>query len=190
MSAGRRSCRCRRGFEGHRCQNAEVTCGHGVCRNNGTCRRDGGNIRCLCRPGFKGDWCEVEMAECQSNPCKHGTYPLLNPSPFTFPMKQSSVACAFTTRERLSSLEKIFIFSFVKLVNLNNTNKKVEFTTYQTVVMATECGRIFFFFFKKAVSHALFASIPLLFQSIFNNNLGKWHLHVCSILLRRVTTPS
>ncbi|PVD34593.1 hypothetical protein C0Q70_05869 [Pomacea canaliculata] len=72
MSAGRRSCRCRRGFDGHRCQNAEVTCGHGVCRNNGTCRRDGGNIRCLCRPGFKGDWCEVEMAECQSNPCKHG----------------------------------------------------------------------------------------------------------------------
>ena len=72
MLGGERLCRCRRGFEGSRCQHTEVTCGSVSCRNNGTCTRHGAHFRCLCRPGFTGSWCEHEIDECQSSPCKHG----------------------------------------------------------------------------------------------------------------------
>ena len=72
MIGGERFCRCRRGFEGPRCQHKEVTCGSVSCRNNGTCTRQEAHFRCLCRPGFTGTWCEHEIDECQSSPCRHG----------------------------------------------------------------------------------------------------------------------
>lgn len=63
------ACRCKKGFQGHFCEDDVNECLEFPCLNNGTCINIEGTFECNCIAGFTGSSCDKEIDECESSPC-------------------------------------------------------------------------------------------------------------------------
>ncbi|CAJ0918219.1 unnamed protein product, partial [Mesorhabditis belari] len=65
-------CKCRPGYSGSRCENANEICASNPCFNNGICEPAAGGYRCICPRGYSGARCQKEKDDCDGESCPNG----------------------------------------------------------------------------------------------------------------------